>query len=246
MDTFDTSSAKLTSTIKEDSIDSKAVSITDIEDEVFADELYKQFQIKKTSLIIHAFAVAHGTTTLTLGSGLDTIPLTIETTAMLYSILKTNNFSTNLSLSAISSVLGSAIAGKLTGSVLGTLARVFFPGGGEALDRAINVPATIITTEILGWGAFALISFLDNNTISSEAIKKTEISEEDKKLIKATATKYKKEYSAQGKELYKKMSKADKETFKVLMKKLQTKDADDNTRMQITDEIMTLLGQYFS
>lgn len=42
------------------------------------------------------------------------------------------------------------------------------------------------------------------------------------------------------------MSKADKDTFKELMKKLQAKDADDNTRMQVTDDIMSLLGQYFS
>lgn len=125
MDTIDTNSSTLTPAVKEDPIDSENISITDIEDKALADGLYKQFQIRRTSLIIHAFAVAHGTTTLTLGSGLDTIPLTIETTAMLYSILKTNNFSTSLSLSAISSVLGSAIAGKLTGSVLGTLARVF-------------------------------------------------------------------------------------------------------------------------
>lgn len=214
-------------------IDSEIADIGSIEDEMLADELCKQFRLKNTALIIHGFAVAHGCTTLVLGSGADTPFLTAETIGMLYSVFKANNYTTNLPLHLIASTLGSVIAGKIVTSAIGTAARVLILGPGEVVDRAINIPATMLTTEILGWAAFAILSFSDNNPMLDKIVNKKELSSEEKKLIWKTANTYKKKYGKQGKELYKKMSKEDKKSFQKLIKKIQSKDTDDNMNMQI-------------
>ena len=233
-----------TEEISTEALDSEITDISTIEDEILADELCKKFNAKRTSLIIHGFALAHGTTTLVLGSGVDTPFLTAETVGMLYTILKTNNYTTSLPLTLIASTLGSVIAGKGVSVAIGAAARVIFPGGGEALDRIINVPSTMITTEILGWGTFKLLSLLDDNQISESVVKKKKLSKEERKLIIEAAKDYREKYGTEGKKLYKKMSKTDKKMFNELIKRIGDKDTDDDMRMQLSNEILDLISKY--
>lgn len=172
----------------------------------------KDFEKRVTALIIHGFATAHAATAFALAQTMvgDEIVLTVLTIAMIECIARAND--RKWGVAEALAVIG-VMAGGYIGTRLGITLIKWIPG----LGNGANAASTFVTTEILGWIAYAIVK---------QDKSPTELTETEKKTIKKAAEKLQEDKT--GEKLYNRMSPADKEEFDKIIKQFKKLKKDDD------------------
>lgn len=188
------------------------------------------FEKKLTGFVIHGFAVAHATAAALLSQTLvgDEAALTTLTITMILSIARINGrkWGVGEALSVI---------GVLAGGYIGTRGVVFLIKWIPGIGNIANAVTTFGVTELLGWIAYILVK---------DDKKPSELSDEERKVIKNQAEKLKEEEHENSKQLYERMSSDDKEEYDQIMKQLGNKDVPEDTRNYLIHRLETIARKY--
>lgn len=186
-----------------------------------------------TNIIIHGFAVLHAAVAATLAQTMvgDEIALTTLTVTMIIAISRLYKQPVEV---------GSAFAflGIFAGFYLGTRGAMMLVKWIPGIGNAANAMATTVTTEVLGWATYCVVS-------RNRSVKDVEKGEADE-LIKAgkRARKENAEKQKRIEETIKKMSNSDKAYYNSLMEELKKKDLSEQEQANITLKIESLFNKY--
>lgn len=186
-----------------------------------------------TNIIIHGFAVAHATVAATLAQTMlgDEAALTGLTIIMIIAISRLYNQPIEV---------GSAFAflGIFAGFYLGTRGAMMCVKWIPGIGNAANAIATTITTEVLGWATYCVVS--RNRSVKDiEKEEANELIKEAKKMRKENAERQKKI-----EETIKKMSNSDKAYYNSLIEELKRKDLSEQDQRNICTKIEVLFSKY--
>jgi uncharacterized protein (DUF697 family) len=170
---------------------------------------------RQTAATIHKYATAHAATAALLAQTEigDELCLTILTTAMMFTIVAINGGKWTAKFAA-------AVLGIAGGTVIGIKAAMLLVKWIPLVGNAVNATASLFTTELLGWTAYALLSSGRDPENLTEA-QKAEIKQMAENL------KNKENTSKSGRELYKKMSRSDKRAIDDLLKTMRKSKSEE-------------------
>lgn len=185
----------------------------------------------QTAVAIHKYTLAHGATAALFAQTEfgDELLLTILTSAMMCTIVSING-------GKWTAKLGGTILGIAGGTVVGVKTGMLFIKWIPGIGNAANAAASIFTTELLGWTAYALLcSGLDPEKLSDS----------QKKEIKQMAEKLKDEEdaSSSGRQLYKKMSKDDKRSIDDLLRTMK-KTKNEALAEELALKMANIISKY--
>lgn len=187
------------------------------------------FEKRMTAIIIHGFAVAHAAAALALAQTLigDEVVLTILTISMMECIARVNDRKWGVA-DALAAM--GVMAGGYIGTRLGVTLIKWIPG----LGNGANAAATIATTEILGWIAYALVK---------QDKKPSELTSEERRKLRREAEELSNDKT--GEELYNKMSAQDKKKFDDLMSKFKKLSKEDDARREeLIQQVSEIVRKY--
>ena len=184
---------------------------------------------RQTAIAIHKYSLAHAGTAFLLAQTEfgDEVALSILTVAMITTIMSINGGKWHAKLAG--SIISLA-AGEVLGLRGSALLYKWIPGVGNIA----NALSSATTTEILGWTTYALVS---------SGLDPENLTEQQKKDIKDMAARLKTSEANTGRDLYKKMSRADKRAIDDLVKMLR-KSKDEALAERLGMKIAQIIGKY--
>lgn len=184
---------------------------------------------RQTALTIHKFTAAHAGTAFLLAQTEvgDEVALSFLTVAMMIVIVSINGGKWHTKLAGSIIALSAGEVAGLRGSAL---LYKWMPGIGN-LGNAVSSAAT---TELIGWTTYALIS---------SGLSADNMTDEEKKQIKNVAERLKSDEKETGRELYKKMSRADKKAIDDFVKQIRKSKSEETTE-KLALKIAKIIDKY--
>ncbi len=200
--------------------------------EIKTSEIIAASKLRQTALIIHKYATVHAATAGLLAQTIvgDTLALSFLTVAMESTIVALNG-------GRWTKKLGAAVLSIMTGTYVGVYGGAFLLKWMPGIGNAANAAASFVTTELVGWTTYVLLS----SGLSIDVLTDTQ-----KKAIFEEAKRMAKNEKGNGKQMYKRMSREDKNRIDTYVKQIvrASEDKDESVLNDLAQKFAEIAAKY--